>query len=734
MSSPPTYRIFLSTVTRELGSYRVEVARALRRKELEVRDQEHFRQGPATLLEQLRDYIKKCDAVILLIGERCGAFPTEEHAAALGVIPLFDSYRAATGQSRGSYTQWELFLAKHYGKKTYVFLSDPGFSADEPNPEDADLRSCQAAYRAWIETTGEHRDALTIKAKLIEDVLVLPFPDFNSPKPINLPFASLGVLFQGREPTLDRLHESLANTPARKATAIAGKAVHGLGGVGKTRLAIEYAWRYAEEYSALLFVGAGSRSDLRRNFAALSGPSVLNLPEQEATDEEICVAAVLRWLGEQAGWLLILDNVDSEEAAVAVDALIPRLRGGHVLLTGRLAQWGAEVEPIELDVLTEKASTDFLLARTEGRRRATKEDGDQVVELVRELGFLPLALEQAGAYIAKRRLTLTGYLMEWHSRHDQVLSWFDQRLSHYPASVAATWQTSFDRLSTSARRLLERLAWLGPEPIPESLLELPIPDLPEVEADQQGILSELATYSLVTRAIEAPTFTVHRLVQDVTRSSLRNASGHGPLTEALTWINAAFVGDPGNDSWWPTRGLLMPHARAVLSFADANHINDLTMISLARKVSEGSLRGTRAMAATIGLFLDEKKLGKDHPKIATYLNEQGESLLYRKQFGEAEHLFRRALKIDESSFGADHNNVARDLNNLARSLVATGRSAEAEPLMLRALAIHEERFGRDHPKVATDLNELAVLLQDTSRPTEAEQLLARKMHEAALNL
>ena len=253
------------------------------------------------MLEQLRAYIEHCDAVILLIGERCGAFPGEEHAAALGAVAAFEAYRAATGQTRASYTQWELFLAKHYGKKTYVFLSAPGFAPDEPNSEDADLLACQAAYRGWVDASGEHRDALTTKEKLIEDVLVLPFPDLHAPKPHNLPFASLGTLFQGREEMLTLLRQKLTEKTAGKAAAIAGKAVHGLGGVGKSRLAIEYAWRYAAEYSALLFVGAGSPADLRRNLAALCGVGVLNLPEQAAQEEETQEVAALNWLAGQPG-------------------------------------------------------------------------------------------------------------------------------------------------------------------------------------------------------------------------------------------------------------------------------------------------------------------------------------------------------------------------------------------------------------------------------------------------
>ena len=770
MATPATYRIFLSAVTRELGTYRAELVRVLRRKELEVRDQAHFRQGSATLLEQLRAYIEQCDAVILMIGERCGAFPTEEHVAALGTVPAFERYRSATGQARASYTQWEFFLAKHYGKKTYVFLSAPGFSPDEPNSEDAALQACQAAYRGWIDTSGEHRDPLTTKAKLVEDVLVLPFPDLRSSKPIHLPFSSLGELFQGRNEILATLRKKLTEKKAGQATAIAGKAVHGLGGVGKSRLAIEYGWRYAAEYSAVLFVGAGSPADLRRNLAALC--AVLDLAEREAGDEEIQVEAVLRRLGEQSGWLLILDNVDTKEAAVAVDALIARLHGGDVLLTGRLARWGAEVEPIELDVLAEEAAVAFLLARTEGRGRTAKEDAAQARALAREVGCLPLALEQAGAYIAERKLTFAGYLQEWHSRHDRVLTWFDSQVSHYPASVAITWQTSFDRLTASARRLLERLAWLGPEPIPESLLTVPVAGLPEpwVEQSPHDALVDLATYSLVTRANEAPIFTVHRLVQDVTRRSLRDDPRNEPLQEALRWVDAAFVGDPQDVRTWPTLDPISPHARAVVAFADAARITDPTarlmnqlgllflnkaslaeaepLMRRALSIDEGSfgaehpevardlnnlatlLQATNRpaeaeplMARVVAIF--EGSLGENHPNVAVALNNLAQLLQDTNRLGEAEPLMRRALAIDEASFGAEHPNVAIRLNNLAVLLQATNRLAEAEQLMRRALAIDEGSFGAEHPNVARHPNTLALLLKATNRLAEAEPLMAR---------
>jgi tetratricopeptide (TPR) repeat protein len=544
----------------------------------------------------------------------------------------------------------------------------------------------------------------------------------------NLPFSSLGPLFQGREAMLTRLRDTLARTPAGRATAIAGKAVHGLGGVGKTRLAVEYAWKHLAEHTAVLFVGAGSPADLRRNLAALCERPVLDLPEQEAQEGEIREVAVLRWLAEQPGWLLILDNVDSEDAAAAVDGLVARLHGGHVLLTGRLARWSAEVEPIELDVLTEAAAVAFLLARTVGKRRATKEDDADATTLAGELGCLPLALEQAGAYIAERRLTFAAYVNEWQSRHDQVLTWFDPRVSHYPASVAVTWQTSFDRLAAPSRRLLQRLAWLAPEPIPESLLDMPVPDL--AEPDPHAALVQLETYSLVTRAAETPTFTVHRLVQDVTRRSLADDAANASRTEALRWVDAAFAGDPQDVRTWPTLDPLAAHARAVVTYADAAGIAAPT----ARLLNQlAVLLITKALLAEAeplmrrALDIDENSFGHEHPNVAIRLNNLAQLLKDTNRLAEAEPLMRRALDIDEKSFGHEHPNVAIDLNNLALLLKDTNRLAEAEPLMRRALDIDEKSFGHEHPNVAIRLSNLAALLWSTNCLAEAEPLMRRAL-------
>ena len=169
-----------------------------------------------------------------------------------------------------------------------------------------------------------------------------------SQKPCNLPLASIGKLFKGRERLLENLRERLGVTDQRAAAPVNRLAVHGLGGVGKTRAAVEYALRHVEEYTALLFVSAPTPAELRANLANLVG--VLGI-EAAAVPIDRQLAAVLDWLNAHPGWLLIIDNVDTEEAAEEIHRLLVRLRAGQVLITSRIANWSAEVEPLELDVL-----------------------------------------------------------------------------------------------------------------------------------------------------------------------------------------------------------------------------------------------------------------------------------------------------------------------------------------------------------------------------------------------
>ena len=397
--------------------------------------------------------------------------------------------------------------------------------------------------------------------------------------------------------------------------AVVATALYGLGGIGKTRAVVEYAWAFQVEYTALLFVIADTPEALQRNLAALAG--LLDLPEQAEKEEGARLRVVLDWFRANPGWLLIFDNIDTPQPLAEAEQLTGQLAGGHVVITSRLANFPADVDPLEVDVLDGGDAADFLLERTARQRRPAADDKAIARELAVDLGGLALALEHAGAYIVRHRASFRRYRELWQGSRDKVISWSDPAVTHYPRAIAATWQTSVPQLADPARRLLERLAWLAPEPVPEFLLDVPIPE--DEGEDLYEALADLAAYSLATRDPEEPRFLVHGLVQDVTRRSLDAAASQQRVTEALGWVNTAFEGNPQDVRTWPRLDPLTPHARNETRHADAGGIAQPT---------------TRLM------------------------NQLGMLFYTKSLHAQAEPLYRRALAINEVSFGQAHPEVA----------------------------------------------------------------------------
>ena len=736
-------RIFLSTVSAEFRSYRDALRHYLERPNVTAKVQEDFIATGSETLDMLDDYIRQCEVVIHLVGDMTGAMaPAPSVAVIRQRYPDFGSRLppVATFLEAGgpllSYTQWEAWLALYHGKRLIIAVPESGAQRDDRYALDPLAAAAQQEHLARLRSINRHPGIRFVSADQFaaevwrSSLLDILIAAGLVRKPVNLPYTSLGDLFKGRESLLAALIIQFGTFPQGNDQAAVAKALTGLGGVGKTRLALEYAWRRGGGYTAMLLVGADSGAALERNLAALCGATILDLAAKDETDEGRQRDAVVTWLNQHPGWLLILDNVDTKPAASAVKTLFAKLLGGHVLITSRLANWSASVKTLPVDLLAPDAAADFLLSRTAGKRRPQADDPAAAQILAGELGYLALALEQAGAYIVHRRLSFGQYLSEWQRRRETVLGWYDPDLMEYPTSVAITWQTSFDQLKEPARRLLQRLAWLAPEPVPESLLDVPVAGDDAGAADPGGALAELDSYSLVTRSADLPVFSVHHLVQEVTRRGQQADPAHGPLVEALNWVNAAIVGDPSDIRDWPVLDPLTAHARAVATRADEVGIPDPTVRLLSYV---GLLLGEKALYAEAepllrrALAIDEASLSPNHPNVAIDLNNLAALLHDTNQLATAEPLMRRALAIDEASFGADHPNVARDLNNLAALLQATNRLAEAEPLLRRALAINEARFGADHPNVAIQLNNLAQLLQATNRLAEAEPLMRRAL-------
>jgi len=452
---------------------------------------------------------------------------------------------------------------------------------------------------------------------------------------LNLPF-DRNPFFTGRESELQELHRRLHQN---QSAAIGQKsAVSGLGGIGKTQLAVEYAYRHYEAYSYILWAHADSVESLNIWYAELA--TRLELPEKQEQEQEIIVQAVKRWLQREQGWLLILDNADTPSL---LPDFLPSTIGGHLLITTRAADVSTQIVGIGHSFVVENFSDEqgalFLLHRS--GLLASDATLDQAEEKMRqlamqishELGGLPLALDQAGAYLKATGSSLAVYQQIYQQHRIQLLK--ERRSVDHPEPVATTWNISFRRVeqqNPAAADLLRFCAFLAPNAIPEEILRNGAEELGKtlapIAADPfllNGAIENLLAYSLIGRDAQAQTLSVHRLVQAVMRDSLPAESQQQWMQHALGAVNAAFPNIEYAN--WPTCDRLLPHA---------------------------------LVCATWG-----EQLPDILPITARLLNQAGIYLYSRARYSEAEPLYQRALAIREQQLGADHPDTARSLNNLA---------------------------------------------------------------------
>jgi hypothetical protein len=232
------FRIFLSAVTGEFGKARDTVGADLRSREALLRVQSDFRQeaGSDTTLRKLHNYIRDCSAVVCVIGKRSGAQPPPAAAAPFAhILP--------SGITKASYTQWEFFFARHYKRRLSIYIANDDYHPDTLVSAKADDPSLQHAFVGYIvEELGLDRNYFSNEDQLGRAILREDWPKERSHKPIALPYPSLGRLFKGRDEFLKRLRESLTRGAGR--AAIVSSALYGLGGIGKTRAAVEYAFAH----------------------------------------------------------------------------------------------------------------------------------------------------------------------------------------------------------------------------------------------------------------------------------------------------------------------------------------------------------------------------------------------------------------------------------------------------------------------------------------------------------
>src|SRR5262245_14219709 len=534
--------------------------------------------------------------------------------------------------------------------------------------------------------------------------------------------------FTGRADELDKLDAILVrdkpaavtqvqDKPAEAKQASVGRAaVQGMGGVGKTSLAVEYTHRYRSLYAGVCWCPAETRTGL---LSALAGLAVtLGAATAEEADVEKAARAALRRLAEQrATWLLVYDNVPAPDA---IADLLPSA-GARVLITSRFSDWSELAADVALDVLPPEEAVALLQSRT-GRK-----DAEGARTLAVALGNLPLALDHAGAYCKRTQATFASYAVKASN-----LIGAAPRGAGYPRSVAATFDLAITEVVAqcpAAEALMAYLAHCAPERIPMTLVEGAIDE----EVERQQTLAALAEVSLIKHdpfEDGTPAVTVHRLVQGVARarSEARGVAQHAAERMAAR-LAAIFPGDCyRNPKSWPLGAQLTPHLFRLKAELDGEPADWAGLLGRAGSYLQG--RAAYPQAASLlreALANNEKVLGPDHLDTAWSLGNLAGLLLEQGDPAGARPLQERALAIYEKVFGPEHPHTATSLNNLALLLQGQEDLEGARPLLERALTIYEKVLGPDHPDTAWSLNNLAGVHQG-----QGDLAAARPLHERAL--
>ena|GEM_PF-296267 len=516
------------------------------------------------------------------------------------------------------------------------------------------------------------------------------------------------VNFTGREDLLRDLRTKLVSGELAALT----QAISGLGGVGKTQLAVEYAYRHSQDYSFVWWVRAETLETLAADYAALA--SRLGLPERDLADQRAIVAAVRRWLETHGGWLLVFDNVPDPEN---VRDYLPTAGSGHVIVTSRYPNWRGVAGVLPVTKFNRQESVDFLLRRTGWTDRT---GADQVAEA---LGDLPLALEQAGSYMEAARRSFPQYLELFRTHRSELLR-RGAPSTEYPYTVATTWDISFHSVqeeSPGAADLMRLCAFLAPDAIPRRVLTQGAQHLPRALAAAlaepvayDDAVAALRRYSLIEADSEA--LSVHRLVQAVVYDWLPQDARTTWAEAAVRLLDGAFPFDSDDVRTWGECSLLLPHALAAAGHGERLKVAPEAtgrLLNQAGLYLKGRAQFAEAKQAfERALAIDEAAYGPNHPTVARDVNNLGLVLRELGDLAGAREHIQRALAIDEAAYGPNHPTVAIDVNNLGLVLRELGDLAGARAHFERALAIDEAAYGPNHPTVAIDVNNLGGMLQD----------------------
>jgi tetratricopeptide (TPR) repeat protein len=549
-----------------------------------------------------------------------------------------------------------------------------------------------------------------------------------------------------------------------------------LGGIGKTTLAIEFAYQFQSQYSFIAFLDAGTPHVLDSSLLGLAE----HLTLQGSTNSEKLIQ-LQHWLANQPGWLLICDNVDDEFAREAVTNFIPSICQGYVLITTRDARPTTVEFKVKLPDFSPDEAVEFLFKRTSSDREATS---IKFAELVaKELGYLPLALEQAGALIHVKQWTYERYLKKYKEHSLDLLkqgaayanlSTMEKKLKQ----VAVTWSMNLEEIQakdTRFKEFLNLIAFMAPERIPfewiyqglaktEFEIYSSLMDSDEVS----DFLVDLNIYSLLH--VEKNGFQLHRLVQEVIRYPLEpKEKEHYHLCcikalietapninefhnwSKLYYIHAQFLTESTLNHQQEKTAILSNlagyYAHNILSDMNAAEIhyqNDLriqeSLFDITHSTTLRAYNNLGCFYRDIGKVQQGKMLlqkvlsireaqGNDVEPIALANSYNNLALVFQieRDYKQAKKLFKKSLKIRQAEYGKSHPVTAKIYNNIGCLYQEFGRYKQAKPYLQKVLQIYEAHFSENHPDTIYACNNLGAIYLQLGKLEEAKPLLLRAM-------
>jgi tetratricopeptide (TPR) repeat protein len=520
---------------------------------------------------------------------------------------------------------------------------------------------------------------------------------------------SRNATFTGRNAVLQQLRDQLSGAGAGTLPA---QALYGLGGVGKTQLAIEYAYRFMADYDVVWWISAEESELVVNGLADLAKELNLRVGEMVADAARAAREALRR--GEPTRrWLLVLDNAD-EPSALA--EYLPDGGPGHIMITSRNQAWSQSAQSLEVDVFTPPESIEHLLRRVPGL------DEDNADKVRSALGDLPLAIEQAAAWLVETNTSVDEYLVQLNAKFTDVMAL--SQPPDYPEPVAKTWNVSIDQLrhrSPAAVHLLEICAFFAPEPISMTLLNGDEMIKALARYDEQlrdklvlgRVFREIGRFALAKVDYGSNTMQVHRLVQQVVRAQMNAQQEEDARHEVHRVLVEARPKDPDTDDPgnWPSYNRIWPHlGSSQAALCDEEETRPL-LIDRVRYLWK---RGEYARALEFGENLVKtwtEKLGPEDRNTLHLRSQVANVLRSQGRIEEARRMDNEVLALQRRTLPPDHPHTLMTAANLASDLRASGEFAEALAMDRETFRRSADELGDDHPRTLSAATNLAVSLR-----------------------